>query len=181
MTLTSTRRRRLPTSLTTLLIASVLVLASFVAGVGLAAPSEGAGTWASAVITEINKERASLGLSALRESGALDTAARRHTAWMAQTNTLSHWLTGLEPDLGGRATKAGYAWSLIAENLGATSTWPSNLSAVLLLQRRLFAEGPGGGHYENLVNPRVVHVGVYIVVDSLHHRTWLTVDFGRPL
>jgi hypothetical protein len=41
----------------------------------------------------------------------------------------------------------------------------------------MWREGPGGGHYDNLTNPRVKRVGIGLVV-AHDGRLWLTNDFS---
>lgn len=133
---------------------------------------------ASSVFSAINHQRTSHGIAALRSNAALTQAALGHNKWMAATNTLSHRLSG-EHSLGYRVTACGYSWSALAENIGASTNWSH--SGVLAIEFAMYAEGPSGGHYQNLMSPTYRDVGVSVYMDSRHHTAWLTIDFGRPL
>ena len=133
------------------------------------------------VYNEINKERASVGVYALRESSALDLAAARHNLCMARYNTLSHWITQCEPDMGTRITNAGLRWSYAAENLALTTSWPVGNIAILNMQKMMWHEGPTGGHYQNIVSTKATYVGVDVYIDNAHHKAWLTEVFARPM
>lgn len=109
---------------------------------------------------------------------SLTTAAAQHNGWMAYTNTLSHRLSG-EHSLGYRVTACHYIWQALGENLGVTTDWSS--AGVAKLQSMMYAEGPGGGHYVNLMNSTYRDVGVSVSIDATHHKAWLTVDFGRQM
>jgi hypothetical protein len=43
----------------------------------------------------------------------------------------------------------------------------------------MIAEGPNGGHYRNIMDPKTVRVGVGLVVDG-SSRLWFTNDFSAP-
>lgn len=133
---------------------------------------------ASSVLNAINHQRALHGVFALRSNAALTQAALGHNKWMAATNTLSHRLSG-EHSLGYRVLACGYSWSALAENIGANPDWSS--SGVMAMEFAMYAEGPSGGHYQNMMSSTYRDVGVSVYMDSAHHTAWLTIDFGRPL
>jgi uncharacterized protein YkwD len=127
---------------------------------------------ASAVFTELNRERQSAGLPALHWSNALASSAATHDAAMARADTLSHQLPG-EPDPGARMTAAGYSWSAWGENCGMDP------SSAVAIQQRFYAEGPGGIHHDNTMSTTFTDVGIAVVVSG--GSVWLTEDFARPL
>ena len=91
---------------------------------------------------------------------------------------MSHQLPG-ELSLGARITRTGYRWSYIGENVA----WNSDISkaGVLLLQRLMYNETPpNDGHRQNILSRAFKHVGVDVYIDRVHHKVWLTTDFGRP-
>jgi uncharacterized protein YkwD len=66
------------------------------------------------------------------------------------------------------------------ENQGDPNGWPPMGSVEAQIDDILAAmwrEGPGGGHYDNLTNPRVKRVGIGLIV-APDGRLWLTNDFG---
>ncbi|MGI3782182.1 MAG: CAP domain-containing protein [Janthinobacterium lividum] len=133
--------------------------------------------WATAVLDELNAERAQNGLKALRRSDQLTYSAHRHNLAMAQQNTLSHQLPG-EASLGDRVT-VFYAWSSCGENIA----WNSQRSqaGALALETSMYDEtAPNDGHRRNILSTSFVDVGVDVIDDSTHGRIWLTTDFGRP-
>ena len=134
---------------------------------------------ASAVLRLLNAERAAHGLAALRPRTTLLKAAHRHNLQMAKYDTMSHQLPG-EAGLGTRIGKTGYRWNYVGENVA----WNTDISkaGVRLLQRMMYNETPpNDGHRQNILSPYFKHVGVDVLIDKVHHKVWLTTDFGRPM
>jgi uncharacterized protein YkwD len=131
---------------------------------------------AYAVLNLLNSERAQHGLPALHMNSHLISSAHSHNLALAAHNTMSHQLPG-EASLGTRISRAGYSWRAAGENIG----WDSSMttSAALHLERLMYGEGPGGGHYENIVSKTYRDVGIDVYLDQKHHKLWLTEDFGR--
>jgi uncharacterized protein YkwD len=126
----------------------------------------------------INVERAVHGLAPVRMSAKIQLAARRHNVTMASYNTMSHQLPG-EPYFGRRITLAGYYWNYAGENIAWNSEM--NLAGVVLLQRLMYREKPPyDAHRLNILNRHYRHVGVDVYMDRVHHKVWLTTDFGHP-
>lgn len=97
---------------------------------------------------------------------------------MAQANTLSHQLPD-EPRLGVRVTSAGVTWTSCGENVGVYSDISNGgITAAQAIQAAFMAEGPGGGHYENIMATKFTHVGVSVVYDAKNHKIWVTEDFA---
>ena len=134
--------------------------------------------WANAVLDELNTERASHGLPALKMNSRLVDAAHTHNLAMAKANTLSHRLDG-EAALGSRVSAAGYRWSMVGENVAYNSD--RSESGVLAVQKAMYNEKPpDDGHRENILNKKFVDVGIDVINDSAHGKVWLVTDFGRP-
>jgi uncharacterized protein YkwD len=134
--------------------------------------------WANAVLDELNDERASHGLSALKINSKLADAAHTHNLAMAKANTLSHQLDG-EAALGSRVSAAGYHWSMVGENIAYNSD--RSQSGVLAVQKAMYDEKPpNDGHRENILNKSFVEVGIDVINDSAHGKVWLVTDFGKP-
>ena len=134
--------------------------------------------WANAVLAELNDERASHGLPALKMNSKLVSSAHTHNLAMAKANTLSHQLNG-EAALGSRVSAAGYRWSTVGENIAYNSD--RSQSGVLAVQKAMYNEKPpNDGHRRNILNKSFVDVGIDVINDSAHGKVWLVTDFGRP-
>lgn len=86
----------------------------------------------------------------LKRSAALDEAARIHASDMAQNSFLAH--TGSDGgNPGDRATRAGYEWRVVAENIAAGQTSAEDIAATWL-------DSPG--HCENLMDGKYSETGI---------------------
>ncbi len=86
----------------------------------------------------------------LQQVAALEAAARAHARDMAAQNYLGH--EGSDRSMpGDRVTRAGYAWSTVAENVAAGQT-----TAEAVVETWL----QSAGHCANLMNPRYSETGV---------------------
>lgn len=104
-------------------------------------------------------------------SGALASAASRHSADMATRNFFSH--TGSDgSDVGQRASDAGYGWSSVAENIAGG---PSSVAAVM----SGWLSSPG--HCANIMGTSFRDVGVACEARSgtRYTRYW-TLVLARP-
>lgn len=134
---------------------------------------------ANSVLSQINAQRKAHGLPALSMSSRLVAAAHAHNHKMAAYNTMSHQLPG-ELGLGPRVLAAGYDYRTAGENVGWNSLMTQ--SGAQYLQTLMYNElPPNDGHRQNILNPTYRHVGVDILFDTLHHKLWLTTDFGSLL
>jgi uncharacterized protein YkwD len=134
--------------------------------------------WASAVLAELNAERANHGLRALKMNSKLVSAAHTHNLAMAKANRLSHQLSG-EAALGSRVSAAGYRWSAVAENVAYNSS--RSQAGVLAVQKAMYNEKPpNDGHRKNILSKSYVDVGIDVISDSVHGKVWLVTDFGKP-
>jgi uncharacterized protein YkwD len=120
------------------------------------------------VVTLTNNRRRNHGCNNLSRNDALDRAAQTHTRKMANRNTLSHQLRG-EASLGVRVRRAGYNWSLLAENIAAGYTTPEAVVRGWMNSR---------GHRRNILNCRFRHIGVGYAVSDRGTPYWTQV-FGR--
>jgi uncharacterized protein YkwD len=134
-------------------------------------------TVAWAVKRLVNVQRALHGLKPVYMDNALRLSARRHNVQMASFDQMSHQLPN-EPWFGRREQLAGYWWNWAGENIG----WNSDIgvSGALLLQRLMYNEQPPeDGHRLNILNAHYHNVGVDVYFDHVHHKMWLTTDFGH--
>jgi uncharacterized protein YkwD len=165
------------------LTAAAVVLASLVVStIGPAPQSASAATStenyiAVNVFYRMNAERQAHGLPQLRMYQPLLNSASAHNSMMARYNTLSHQLPG-EASLGARISATGYHWTYIGENIA----WNSEMDVwgALAEQTAMYNEtAPNNGHRLNILSSRFVNVGVAVLLDTAHHKLWLTEDFGR--
>lgn len=134
-------------------------------------------TIGQSVFKALNAARAKKGLPALRWSGLLQASARKHNLSMASRNSLSHQLNG-EKSLGSRVSAQGIHWTYVAENIGWTTAM--NRDGALAIQKAMLAEkAPNDGHRQNILSRSARSVGIDIVLDTKHHKLWLTQDFAR--
>jgi uncharacterized protein YkwD len=104
--------------------------------------------WEADMLARLNQERAKRGLPALCLNKKLSAAAQGHSADMARNKQMTH--TGSDgSSVGQRATRAGYTWSGVAENVAAGQ---ASVSEVM----RDWVNSPG--HYNNIIG-RYKHVG----------------------
>ena len=120
------------------------------------------------VVTLTNNRRRNHGCNNLSQNDALNTAAQTHTRKMANRNTLSHELPG-EPSLGTRVRRAGYDWTMVAENIAAGYTTPEAVVRGWM---------NSSGHRRNILNCRYRHIGVGYAVSDRGTPYWTQV-FGR--
>ena len=120
------------------------------------------------VVTLTNNRRRNHGCNNLSQNDALNRAAQTHTRKMANRNTLSHQLPG-EPSLGTRVRRAGYNWTMVAENVAAGYTTPEAVVRAWM---------NSSGHRRNILNCRYRHIGVGYAVSDGGTPYWTQV-FGR--
>ena len=134
-------------------------------------------TVAAQVLNLLNTERKSKGLPALTRNQCLWNTARAHNKKMLAYNTMSHQLPG-ELSLGSRITRAGYHWTYVGENVAFNTDW--SLAGAYALETMMFNEvAPNNGHRLNILSTHYTNIGLDILVDTKHHKIWLTEDFGR--
>lgn len=115
-------------------------------------------------------------MPALRMNAALCRSARRHDIAMARANRMSHQLPGERP-FTARIARAGYKWRTAGENVGWNGL-VSRRGAVQLELLMYREKPPNDGHRRNILNRGFRNAGVDIYVDAVHHKLWLTTDFG---
>lgn len=120
-------------------------------------------------LDRINTFRTGLGLAAITlDTGLLgDYAQTGCQQYAAGGPAHGHFLANPYPP--------GYAGPR-AENQGFANGFGSNNGNIDRVIDLFIAEGPGGGHYDNMANPAWTTVGVGIVVDG-SGTCWLTQDF----
>lgn len=136
-------------------------------GGGSSVGANGSSTLASQVIALVNDERARAGVAPLTANGLLTTAAGAHAADMAVNGFFSH--TGSDGSSSAdRATRAGYNWSSVGENIAMGAT-----SAEQVMEMWMNSSG----HRANILNGSFTEIGV--ALDSRGGSLWVQV-FARP-
>jgi uncharacterized protein YkwD len=154
---------------------------------GSAAPAAQAGTHhiylpavfrpsdpATRVVELVNQERTKVECQPLAINAALTAAAQAHTTDMALKDYFSHTgLDGSQP--WDRMTRAGYTWTMAAENIAAGYATPESVVAG-------WVNSPG--HYANMINCSYQDTGVgyyYLANDTgtINYNYYWTQDFGR--
>jgi uncharacterized protein YkwD len=137
------------------------------------------GTVGAQLLVYINTKRAAKGLYAYKLSPGLVRAATLHSQCMAAEQRLSHLCNGEKP-IGERFI--GVPWRGASENAGQENASNSNASILAAVERStdsMLGEGPGGGHFENLMSNSSKLIGIGVLRDS-GGKIWLTQDFVNP-
>jgi len=100
------------------------------------------------LLTLHNNHRRTLGLGILTLNQAIINAAQKHTVWMNQNKTLSHFANGKGP--GDRISAEGYKWSAYGENIASGYATPQAVFQGWL---------NSSGHRANIENSRYKDVG----------------------
>jgi uncharacterized protein YkwD len=121
------------------------------------------------VLDLVNQERAKNGCAALAIDPRLATAARAHSADMADRNYFAHDTPdGVGVDK--RVTSAGYRWSSVGENIAKGQQTAADVM-------KSWMNSPG--HRANILNCGYKHIGIGYVLQG-RSPLW-TQDFASPL
>jgi uncharacterized protein YkwD len=125
---------------------------------------------ASAIVTIINEERKTAGLSPLRETPLLRHAAQLQATQMAHVGRIDHVLASEpHPRPEDRLAAAGYEWQAWAENL-AFGFDPAGVVAGWMASP---------GHRANILNPTYTETGAGFALDRSGRQYYAQV-FGQP-
>ena len=102
------------------------------------------------IVDSVNYHRARAGRKPVAVDARLTAAAQGHSDHMAREQIMTHIGAGWT-DGGVRISNAGYRWRTWAENVAAGQTTPADVMAAWM-------NSPG--HRANILNDRVVHIGV---------------------
>jgi uncharacterized protein YkwD len=132
----------------------------------------------------INQSRENGGLPDYTFNDTLAAVARAHSNLNLQTDPKNgcpnnHQCPG-EPDPGTRISNAGVQFTSWGENVGHAWGEPTfdQKAGLLTIHQNMMNEGPGGGHYENIMSSSFQQVGVGVAFDDNH--VFVTEDFIQP-
>ena len=163
-------------SVTTLAV-GVALLFSFAVNPGSAsaAPSAtDAATWTVSLFKALNAQRAGWHLPALLSNAGLANVAHGHNLKMAAYDRVLHQLPGeLAPRT--RIARLGFSATIAGENLAQTTdlTWAGTYA-----QQRAMYYSVSDGRRANILSSAYRYVGVDVAVDLVHHKLWITEEFG---
>ena len=123
---------------------------------------------AQEVVAKTNSYRAQMGRASLQMDRELTRAALRHACELQQTGRFSHHGAN-GSRVGDRASRAGYSWRYIAENIASGQRSPREVVA---------AWQASSGHNRTLLNSNGQHIGV-AAVKSGRDIMWVMV-LGAP-
>lgn len=129
-----------------------VLVALIVAGVALpAVPAYAAET--DTVVAMVNEERESAGCSPVTVDSRLTAAARDHSEDQAERQVMTH--TGADGSTSGqRATRAGYRWSKVGENVARGTTSGQRVMTLWM---------ESSAHRANILNCQFEHIGMGLV------------------
>ena len=102
------------------------------------------------IVDSVNNHRARAGRKPVVVDARLTAAAQGHSDHMAREQILTHVGAGWT-DGGMRISNAGYRWRTWAENVAAGQTTAADVMAAWM---------NSSGHRANILNDRMVHIGV---------------------
>ncbi|HZY84712.1 MAG TPA: CAP domain-containing protein [Gemmataceae bacterium] len=129
------------------------------------------------VVAYTNEFRREQGRPPLKVNDRLTKAAGYFADYLARTDRFSHSADGKQPSE--RATQHGYAWSVVAENIG----WAYNsggFSSEELARELVEGWKNSPGHRRNMLDPDVTEIGVAVAYGKWSGRYYGAQEFGRP-
>lgn len=119
------------------------------------------------MLARINALRASVGIAPVAACAPITRAAQDYADAMARTGSFAHvGVDGTQP--WDRMRAAGYRWLRASENIARGYADPASVMGGWIASP---------GHYANLVDGEVRHVGLGLAVDAAGTRWWVQ-DFG---
>ncbi|WP_192931183.1 CAP domain-containing protein [Gemmobacter serpentinus] len=125
---------------------------------------------AEAVLAEVNRQRAMQGLAALAAAPRLQVVAQDQACQIAESQTIGH-RDARGRNIADRATKAGYGWSHIAENVG--------FGRLASAEAVVAAWMGSAGHRANLLSPKAREAGFGYAENAKGQPGWVLV-VGQP-
>ena len=136
-----------------------------------------------AILKEVNQLRSSKGLKPLQNNMVLRKAAKMHSVYLAETNTLSHVQESSKFETPKKrvAHFKGKEFELVGENVlkSAEINFPFNKSTLNRLAKDLFQAWKGSpGHYANMIDPSYEFSGLDFQMDTSNKFLFVTQVFG---
>ena len=119
------------------------------------------------MVALVNELRADLALRALQPVWCITAVARDWSQTMADTVDFEH-----NPNYSAQYPDG---WQMAAENI-AFGTGGANVTATVTRLFDALVDSPG--HYSNMINPDLTHIGIGVVIDS-DDSVWITQNFAR--
>lgn len=124
-----------------------------------------------------NEFRREQGLEALEAHGRLERAARYFAEYMARTDRYGHHADGAEP--ADRATRHGYEWCQVSENISFQYT-SATFGTTELADRYVGGWQRSPGHRKNMLDRHDVHTAIAVARSEKTGRYYAVQMFGRP-
>jgi len=130
------------------------------------------------IVEMTNAFRKANKLTEVKPNAVLTAAARAFAKYLATKNLFSHTADGRQP--AERATKAGYDYCQIAENL-ALHQDSRGFATMVLAEKAIDGWENSPGHRRNLLAPHVTEIGVGVAKGPEKDPKYISVQlFGRP-
>lgn len=129
------------------------------------------------VLHSTNEFRREQGLEALEVHARLDRTARYFAEYMARTDRYGHHADGAEP--ADRATRHGYEWCQVSENISFQYT-SATFGTTELAERYVGGWKRSPGHRKNMLDRDDVHVAVAVARSAKSGRYYAVQMFARP-
>jgi uncharacterized protein YkwD len=129
------------------------------------------------VLHGTNELRREQGLEALEAHARLQLAARYFAGYMARTDRYGHHADGAAP--ADRATRHGYEWCQVSENISYQYT-SASFGTSELAQRYVAGWQRSPGHRKNMLDRHDVHTAIAVERSEQTGRYYAVQMFGRP-
>ncbi len=172
--------QRIASTVALAVVAALLLLGTHVghAAAKTLSPQDQISDLGQQMFTLINNDRSAQGLSPLNWDATLAAGARAHSDLMAAGCGLQHQCPN-EADPGTRITNEGVSWTSWGENAGYYGGDFDYSNDLQQIEQSMINEGPGGGHYDNIMSTSFQNVGVGVSIDANGY-VWVTEDFVQP-
>jgi uncharacterized protein YkwD len=129
-----------------------------------------ADAWREEVMRLVNQARAAAGLGPVVHNAILEQQATEYACEMIQYDFFDHVSPVDGSTLGERATRFGYAFRVVGENLAAGQTTP---------QQAFNDWMASPGHRRNILDPRFTELGIGVRTGGTYGIYWVQ-EFGQP-
>lgn len=130
------------------------------------------------IVERTNAFRQEHELDPVERDSELTAAARYFAEYMARTGDYGHFADGREPAQ--RATKHGYEYCVVSENIAYYYRGGQQVPAEELVEQFVTGWIESEGHRENMLTPEVTQTGVAVGRDTEDNFYFAVQMFGRP-